>query len=858
MRRLLLTLALCSLALVAAWTPAGAQIEELTPLGPLPIPDSESQLDESSALWFVEMPSAPVADGGSLTTARQEKAAFRANAGSARIRYTERFAFDTLFNGLSISIHPADLGKLYRLSGVKAIYPVGLFWADGEPASDAELASALAMTGADVAQNTLGLTGDGVRVAVMDTGVDYHHPDLGGCFGTGCRVEVGWDFVGDAFNADPTSPSFNPVPTPDADPDDCNGHGTHVAGIVGANGTVKGVAPNVTFGAYRVFGCQGSTTGDIMIAAMERALADGMQVLNMSIGSAFQWPQFPTAAASDRLVNQGVTVVASIGNTGANGVYVASAPGVGKKVIGVASFDNTHISLATFTITPDNAVIGYGQAAAAPAAPLAGTSPMKRTGTATSAADACSALPAGFLAGHVALIRRGTCSFHVKSLNAQNAGAIGVVLYNNVAGRFSPTVAGSPAITIPVVAISDAEGVLINNRLASGPVSMTWTNQLGLFTNPTGNLISSFSSYGLAPDLSVKPDIGAPGGSIRSTYPLELGGFATLSGTSMAAPHTAGAVALLLEAWPNTPSQAMRTILPNSADPRLWWGNPGLGFPDNVHRQGAGMLDVPGAVLAQVRIEPAKLALGESEAGPATRTLTLENSGSSDVTFDLAHVRALSTGGSTFTPGFFTSDAAASFSSATVTVPAFGSATVDVTVTAPSGPVRGQYGGFIMFVPQGGGAVYRVPYAGFVGDYQSIPVLVPTPFGFPWLARISGTSFVNQPAGGTFTLVDAANQPQILVHLDHQVRRLRMEVFDAASGKAWHRALELEYVARNSTANGFFAFPWDGTTKGGNKTYVVPNGNYVIRLSVVKALGDSGNPAHVETWTSPVITLARP
>ena len=111
-------------------------------------------------------------------------------------------------------------------------------------------------------------------------------------FPTG-RVIMGWDFVGDAYNADSTSPSYNPVPVPDPYPDDCNGHGTHVAGIVGANGAVKGVAPDVTFGAYRVFGCEGSTTADIMIAAMERALADDMQVLNMSIGSAFQWPGVP-------------------------------------------------------------------------------------------------------------------------------------------------------------------------------------------------------------------------------------------------------------------------------------------------------------------------------------------------------------------------------------------------------------------------------------------------------------------------------------------------------------------------------------------------------------------------------------
>ena len=166
----------------------------------------------------------------------------------------------------------------------------------------------------------------------MDTGIDIDHPDLGGGGTNGgttfpsARVIAGWDFVGDAFNADPASPAYNPVATPDANPDDCGGHGSHVAGIVGARGAVKGVAPNVSFGAYRVFGCSGSTTADIMIAAMERALADGMDVLNMSIGSTYQWPEYPTAKAATRLVNKGVVVVASAGNSGTTGLYSTGAP----------------------------------------------------------------------------------------------------------------------------------------------------------------------------------------------------------------------------------------------------------------------------------------------------------------------------------------------------------------------------------------------------------------------------------------------------------------------------------------------------------------------------------------------------
>lgn len=848
MTRRLVSLSVGFVFAVAAGAWLGVQAQQAPESSATEQPAAAS---DSTDLWFVELSSPPTADGTSLATTRGEKAAFRGATARAGLAYQERYAFDTLWNGLSIRIAPGDVAKLARIEGVRAIYPVATVDAP-EPGEDLgpQLATALAMTGADIAQNTLGYTGAGVRVAVMDTGIDYDHPDLGGCFGPGCRVETGWDFVGDAF----TSPASTPVPDPD--PDDCNGHGTHVAGIVGASGGITGVAPGVTFGAYRVFGCAGSTSADIMIAAMERALADGMHVLNMSIGTDRQWPQYPTAQASTRLVNKGVVVVASAGNRSEQGIYASAAPSVGAKVISVASFDNSHIRLPYFTVTPDNTKIGYGAATGAPPPPTSGTSPMERTGTSASTADGCTALSGGSLNGRVALIRRGTCTFRVKSLNAQNAGAIGVVLYNNSAGRFSPTVAGTPAITIPVVAVSDAEGVLLDNRLASGPVSMAWTDQRDLFLNQTGNVTSSFSSYGLSPDLALKPDIGAPGGLIYSTYPLELGGYATLSGTSMSSPHVAGAVALLLQAKPNTPAQAVRAILQNSADPKVWGGIPGLGFLDYVHRQGAGMLDIDDAILATTKIEPGKLSLGESEPGPATRTVTIENNASEPLTYDLSHVGALATGANTFTPSFFASFAAVTFSASSVTVPAGGSAAVDVTITAPAGPVKGLYGGYLVLTPEGGGAPYRVPYAGFVGDYQSIPVLTPTANGFPWLAKLIGPSFFNQPGGASYTLA-GDDVPYILLHLDHQVRRLRLEVFDAVTGKAWHRALDIEYVTRNTTATGFFSISWDGTTTAGKKIYTVPNGQYIIKLSVQKALGDDENPAHWETWVSPPITIQR-
>jgi minor extracellular serine protease Vpr len=833
-----------------------SQVDELIPLNPPPSPDTGEFLDETPQRWFVEFSGRPIADGGNRAALQREKNAFRQEANRAGIQYTERMAFDTLWNGLSISISPSQLAKVSRLSSVSNLYPVEtIAIPETSPLGEPDMSTALAMTGADIAQSELGLSGQGIRVAIMDTGIDYMHPDLGEGWGSGYRVVAGYDFVGDAFNAaDPN----NNVPQPDTDPMDCNGHGTHVAGIVGAkaagDGGVTGVAPEVTFGAYKVFGCVGSTFADIMIAAMEMALADDMDVLNMSIGAAFQWPQYPTGQASDRLVNHGMVVVASIGNSGASGVYSAGAPGVGHKVIGVASYDNSHINALTFNVNPGGQQVAYLPLSTTPDPPTTGTSP-----EVVYIGRGCTSLGDTHLAdpdGKVALMVRGDCTFDEKYQGAADAGAVGVVIHNNVTGLF----AGGGVVSRGIfgIGISQADGQHIRSLLdAGGTVTLTWSDVRVDAPNPTGGLISSFSSYGMAPDLTLKPDIGAPGGLIRSTYPLALGGYATISGTSMSSPHVAGTAALLLEARPNTSSQAVRGILQNSASPKLWWGNPGLGFLDNVHRQGAGMVQIDKAILSTTKVEPGKLELGESEAGPATRTLQIENNSSQAVTYNLSHAPALSTGGSTFSPSFFTGFASVAFSSASVTVPAGGSASVDVTVTANPGLAdRSQYGGYIVLT-EPDGSISRVPYAGFKGDYQSITVLNPTPFGFPWLASLEGGFYINQPDGATFSMVDE-DIPYLLVHLGHQVRKLRMTVEDAHTGRNWHRAYDLNYVGRNSTATAFFAFAWDGITTRGNRDVVVPDGDYVIKLEIQKALGDENNPAHWETWTSPVITIARP
>ena len=858
---------------------------------------------ETASAWFVELTTAPTSEGNSASAVAASKAAFRSASTNKKITYSERYAYGDLWNGFSVDASAASLAQIQRIAGVKAVWPVvAMTLPESAPDGDTiDLATAVEWTGADFVQNTLGYTGAGIKVGVIDTGVDYDHPDLGGCFGESCRVMRGFDFVGSSYNNDASSVFYQPVPRPDPDPDDCNGHGTHVAGIVGANGKVVGVAPGVRFGAYRVFGCDGSTSADIMLAAMERALQDKMDVINMSIGSAFQWPQYPTAVGADRLVRKhGIVVVTSIGNSGANGLYSASAPGLGENVIGTASFDNTRASQPAFRVNPDGRVIGYQRATAAPVAPLTGTFPLARTGTQASAADACNATattpnnapPPGSLTGKAALIRRGTCGFHEKSLNAQNAGALAVVLYNNQPGIVTPTVAGSPAITIPVVMASQVDGNFIDATLAAGPVELTWTDQVVTTALASAGRISSFSSFGLAPDLSIKPDIGAPGGSIYSTVPLELGAHGPNSGTSMASPHVAGAVALLLQASPKNlrelAPERVRTILQNTASPRQRTANAVDGL-DNVHRQGAGMLDIAAAIATTSFVTPSKLALGESTSGPSTNTLTIRSMPGAPklVTYTLSHDPASSTGTNTFSPTFTNaSPAAVSFSAPTVSVNTNQSANVNVTITANAALANGSlYGGYIVLSGDDG-SVLRVPYGGFKGDYQAVQVLTPafapapgTPgvsarqLGFVSSAGAVASQFSTNLTGYAFTMASKPNAssptcppcgfgpatfmdtPYYLLHLNHQARRLVFTAYDATGTTVLGEAFRVDHAPRNSTATSFFSFSWDGFLTGAATP--LANGEYMVKVSVLKALGDEGDPAHIETFTFAKVNIQR-
>ncbi|MFC6749467.1 S8 family serine peptidase [Deinococcus aquaticus] len=440
MKNTVKSISLLSLALVLGACGTSAPTAS-APIGSTPAANRASILKatpNTPTLWFVELAGDPTTL--SVQSVSGQQASFRAQAAQQGVKYQEVRSFQTLFNGFSVQASEAEINRISRLPGVLGVYPVKEIAAPKvevnlTDALTPDMFSAIKMTGADVAQNELGLTGKGIKVGVIDTGIDLEHPAFAG------RVVAQYDFVGDDYD-------FGKPTKPDPIADDCGGHGSHVAGIVGGNDAskgFKGVAPEVSFGAYRVFGCDGSTSEDIMIAAMEQAYKDGMQVVNLSIGSAFEnWEGTPSAKVGSRMVKKGMIVVASAGNSGASGQYSMGGVTMGDNVISVASISNTEIEVNKFTLSSGE-TIPFMAGDPAPTGKAGVTLPITKlaTSTTTTATDGClvgTANPyaAGSLTGKAVLIRRGTCTFYEKAKNAQDAGASAVILYNRDSGYRRP------------------------------------------------------------------------------------------------------------------------------------------------------------------------------------------------------------------------------------------------------------------------------------------------------------------------------------------------------------------------------------------------------------------------------------
>lgn len=641
------------------------------------------------------------------------------------------------YNGIKVRIARSDVAALAGLPNVIAVRGIQ----QQTPGN----ATSVPYLGVPGVWENLGFTGAGVKVAVIDTGIDYTHANFGGpgtveafeladendtalgdagdagIFGPGgsSKVEGGMDFVGDDYDASSDDPAAT-IPQPDPDPLDCNGHGSHVGGsAVGfgvlADGTTytgpydeathtndfnvgPGVAPEAELYALRVFGCLGST--DVTVDAIEWAVDHEMDVINMSLGSAFGRRDDPSAVASTNAAAAGVIVVTSAGNSGPS-QYIGGSPGVGTGAISTAAvdsnenFDGVLLDLSTGTsvtalsangvVPPDGTDYDVVLLTDDPAT----TDEDESLGCSVEAFTNAGITDNPEDPPTLAVSRRNTCARVARAVFGQQAGADAVAMINNAAGYppFEGPITGNPdtgesfEVTIPFLGIRGSDGDTL--RAADGGTATTAATEI---TNPGFQGFASFTSGGPTNgDSFLKPDIAAPGVSIASTGVGTGNKAAVISGTSMASPHIAGVAALVREAHPDWSVEDIKAAITNSGSPA---GLPGY----TVTRAGSGLVTPAAAVDADLvalgDLVPAdastglaafhnsNLSFGFAELGEdysETRTVTVKNHGDSAVILTPTAVASVQS-----------RPATVSFGSASVEVAAGGEAQLEVTLSVPA------------------------------------------------------------------------------------------------------------------------------------------------------------------------------
>lgn len=413
-------------------------------------------------------------------------------------------------------------------------------------------------TGVDRLQKK-GILGKGVKVAVVDTGVWYTHKALGGGFGPGFKVEGGYDFVGEVdLNGGATlQPDNDPISTLDF------GHGTHVAGIVAAvSDKFVGVAPNATLLAYKVVGSTYElTTEAVIIDAFLRAERDGADVITASFSFASGWVQDAWAEVISRIVDAGVIVTVAAGNNGADGAFMGVGGGSSPNAISCASVQADLAPATPFHVSFVNAdgsankttLTGYVSDDVFPQSIVGWPLVDMGTTNPASAGDACEAFPAGSrnLTGSVALVRRGGCSFSIKQSNLLALGADHVLAYNDGRSIVAP---GNTLLDGTIGLISADMGATLLKAVRGSNMTLTVDFSLSPsdpssvgIEDSLGGAADFFSSWSATYDLQLKPDVGAPGGNILSTWPsTDNNAYMLQSGTSMSTPYIAGVAALYI------------------------------------------------------------------------------------------------------------------------------------------------------------------------------------------------------------------------------------------------------------------------------------------------------------------------
>jgi len=419
-----------------------------------------------------------------------------------------------------------------------------------------------------------GYDGSGIVISIIDTGIDLNHPDLEG------RIIGGYDFVDN-----------------DKIPEDTNGHGTQVAGIIASNGNLKGIAPNSKILMYKVSEDGESVPSHLIIKAIEKSIEDSADIINISLGIN------QTNTKIDQVVNEAVKnnifVVTAAGNFGPE-LSTIGSPGINPNAITVgATFNNVTSSLvSTFEIEDKTFNVFPMVGTQALTEPITSQIIFGKYGKANDLLE-------NDAEGSILLIERGSdieneiIYFSDKEKNAANVGARAIIVYNNEPGIFfgeliHEYVDEGYEPTIPALSVSRDDGLIIKEILQSDT-----KGTLDVFYHP--DFVAYFSSRGPVSPFYIKPDLVAPGAFINTT---DINGeYKISSGTSFAAPHVAGTAALILQKNPELTPQELKSILMTTSE--IVYDQFDDRFPIEV--SGNGRIDASKAINAELIIMPPNL-----------------------------------------------------------------------------------------------------------------------------------------------------------------------------------------------------------------------------------------------------------
>ena len=688
-----------------------------------------------------------------------------------------RYEYTTVFNGLSVEADYADLETIQDLPGVKDAY-VSQVYQLIEPVNETKLADSVPSIGGNISKET-GYTGKGMVVAILDTGLDTSHEAFQNAVNApkftkqdiadklaSDSLRVGNVNVDSIYQSDKIPFAYDYYDN-DTNVSGGNSHGTHVAGIVGANkGQVTGVAPDAQLMIMKIFGDDGSGAHDSdIIAALEDAVVLGADAVNMSLGMTAGFSEAASTKTREvyqRVKNAGISLMCAAGNeysssyksAGGTDLPLASNPDNGAvaspstygAALSVASMNNVKAT-APYLLVGDRKIrySDPAETASKQIASLGGTYAYVDCGV-----GATTDFTGKSLTGKVALIQRAgeeageILSFAQKEKNAKAAGAKAVIIYDNVEGDLVNMATDG---SIPAVFISKADGEAM---LEATEKKVSFSKRyLAQFQDAYSGKMSDFSSWGVTPDLKLKPEITAPGGNIYSTLPGGL--YGSMSGTSMASPHMAGAAVVMAQyiteelGGTNMTQQEITALsnklLMSTAVPV----KNKQSLPYSPRKQGAGLVRLGRATKAKAYLSSAegglpKAELGSSSSGSFSFSFQANNLSNSEIKYEVGVTvlteDTVTENGKTYlaqSPRELGADEVTVTAPDTVTLNSKGQAEVEVSLalTAKGKAAldakfpNGIYlEGFVTLTPVNGGDTISLglPFMGFYGDWSAAPI----------------------------------------------------------------------------------------------------------------------------------------